>query len=338
MRRSLPLSLGVLLVAAAGLFAAGFHVARQVRLPGDGFWDYVVADTEARRLYVTHGTIVHVLDLDTEKVVGEIAGVRGAHGVAVARDLDLGFVSSGGENEVVAFRLGSLASAGRVKTGTNPDAILYEPFTKRVIAFNGRSADATVIDPRQLAVVGTIALGGKPEFAVADGRGMVFVNIEDRGEIAVIDATTLAVKTKWPLAPCEEPSGLAIDTAGRRLFSVCANQILAVVNADSGALVAKVPIDQGPDAAVYDPVAHQVFSSNGSGTLTVVRQAAPDSYAVAETVQTVRGARTMAWDAKRQVLFLPVADFGPAPAATQETPRPRPSVVPGSFHLLVVSH
>jgi len=325
--------------AAAPAGKSGYNVAREIALGGEGGWDYLAVDAAARRLYVTRSTRVVVLDADSGKVVGEIGGLSGVHGVALADELGRGFISNGRSSTVTIFDLKTLAKLGEVKsTGDNPDAILYEPSTQRVFAFNGRSGNATVLEAATGKVAGTVALGGKPEFATADAKGKVFVNLEDKSEVAAIDAHTLAVLARWPLKPCEEPSGMAIDRSSRRLLSGCGNQMAAIVDADGGKVVATVPIGKGVDANAFDPGTGLGFSSNGGdGTLTVIRRDAPDRWSVVENVPTRRGARTMALDEKTHTIFLVTAQFGPAPAATPEQPRPRPAILPGSFVILVVS-
>jgi YVTN family beta-propeller protein len=286
---------------------------------------------------VSHNTEVAVIDLATDKPVAKITGMKHIHGIAVASDLNRGYISDGGDNVVVIFDLKSNAVLQKVAAGQNPDGILYDSYSKRVFAFNGRSNDVTAIDAATGKVAGTVALEGKPEFPVSDGKGNVYANVEDKSEIVRLDPQTLTVKQTWPLSPCEEPSGLAIDVAARRLFSVCSNQKMAVVNADSGKVVATVPIGHGPDAAAYDPGNKLVFSSNGEGTLTIVRQEGPDKYSVLGNVPTEKSARTMALDARTHKLYLSAAQMGATSAATKENPHPRPAIIPGSFHVLIVS-
>jgi hypothetical protein len=339
-RRRHLLSL-LLAVAFTTLVAAAnppeFEVTRRVTLGGEGGWDYLVFDAAAHRLFISHGTHVVVVNPEAGKVVGDIQNTPGVHGVALATDLGHGFTSNGRENTVTVFDLKDLHEIARVKVGENPDAILYDPPSKRVFTFNGRGQDATAIDAGNNTVVGTIALGGKPEFGVADGKGKVYVNIEDKGEIVQFNAGDLKVLNHWPLTNCEEPTGLALDSANRRLFSVCHNKQMVVLDADTGKVVSTAPIGEGVDAAAYDPDLHLAFASNGEGTLTVVRQDSKDKYSVAQTVTTERGARTMTLDPKTHTIYLVTAKFGPPPAATAEQPRPRPAMVPGSFELLVVA-
>jgi DNA-binding beta-propeller fold protein YncE len=289
------------------------------------------------QLYVSHGTEVDIVDLSTEKPVGKISGMKRIHGIAVADDLNRGYISDGGDEAIVIFDLKSHAILQKVPAGKNPDGILYDPLSKRVFAFNGRSNDVTAIDAASGKPAGAIALDGKPEFPVSDAKGNVYVNIEDKSEIAELDPQALKVKKIWPISPCEEPSGLAIDVEARRLFSVCSNNKMAVVDADSGRVITTVGIGSGPDAAAYDPGSKLAFSSNGEGTLTIVRQDSPDKYAVLATVPTERSARTMTLDRKTHKIYLSAAQLGATPAATADNPHPRPSMVPGSFHVLVVS-
>ena len=333
---SVLLSCG-LLFAGSVVSAQDYRVIKKVALGGDGGWDYLKVDAEARRLYISRSTRVMVVDADTLAPVGEIPDTPGVHGIAIASDLGRGFTSNGRDDSVTIFELGTLKPLGRVKTGTNPDAILYDVLTHRVFAFNGRSGDVTVIDAKEGTVAGTIPIGGKLEFGVSDGAGRIFVNVEDKGEIAVLDARVMKVLARWPLGGCEEPSGLALDLEHRRLFSVCDNKQMAVVDADKGRVVAKVAIGGGPDAAGFDPERQLAFSSNGEdGTLTVVHESTPDKLEVVQTVATQRSARTMALDPKTHNVYLVAAEFGATPPATTAQPRPRPPVLPGSFTVLVV--
>ena len=313
-----------------------YRIANRIHVEGDGFWDYVTVDAAAGRLYLSHGTVVEVVDLKTLKPVASIQDTKGVHGIALARDLNKGFITCGRDSCVAIVRLDSLKVTARVPTGRNPDAVLYEPSSQRVFAFNGGGASTTVIDAKTNAVLGTIALDGKPEFSAADGKGMVYVNIEDKSMVAVIDARTMKVKARWPLAPGEEPSGLAMDVAARRLFAVCNNKTMIVMDADNGKIVANLPIGARVDGAAFDTGLKRAYSSNGEGTMTVVQEIDKDTYKVLENVATQVGARTLAVDAMTHHIYLPTAEFGPAPAPTPEHPRPRPTVVPGSFVVLDV--
>ena len=335
-----------LLIAAVGVSVAalaparqsgGYHLVRRYPLGGEGGWDYLLLDSTTRRLYVSRSTRVVVMNADSGAVLGEIPNTPGVHGVALAPDLGRGATSNGGDQSVTIFDSRSLAVLGRVRTtGGNPDAIVYEPATHRVFTFNGTGANATAIDLTAGAVVGTVALGGKPEFAVAPGDGRIYVNIESTAEVVVLDARDLTVAARWPLAPCQAPTGLSLDAAHARLFVGCSNRLMVVVDAANGRLVATLPIGGGVDGTAFDPGTGLAFSSNGEGTLTVVREVAPDSFAVVETVPTQRGARTLALDRRTHAVFLATAQFGPAPAPTADQPRPRPAIVPGSFVILVV--
>jgi len=316
---------------------SGYHLTRKTVLGGQGGWDYLIVDSKARRVYVSHATHVMVIDADTNAVVGDIPNTNGVHGIAIVSDLDKGFTSNGRDNAVTVFDLKTLKVLANVPVGKNPDAIIYDPASKRVFAFNGTSHDTTAIDAKTNAVVGTIVLGGKPEFAVADEKGHVYVNIEDKNEIIQFDPVKLAVENHWSIAPGDEPSGLAMDRQHRRLFSVCGNKLMTVVNADNGKLITTLPIGDGSDAAAFDPETGLAFSSNGEGTLTVVHEDSPNKFTVVENVPTQPRARTMALDTKSHQVFLVSAEFGAVPAATAQQPRPRAPMVPGTFTLLVLS-
>lgn len=319
----------------AGAQAPGYKIVAKWQVGGEGSWDYLTVDTAARRLYVSHATHVPVLDLDSGKVVGDIPDTPGVHGIAIASDLGKGFVSNGRDNSVTIFDLKTLKVLDKVKVGENPDSILYDPTTKRVFTFNGRSNDSTAIEAETGKVVGTIPLGDKPEFSQHDGKGTVFVNLEGKSMVAAIDAKALKVKTTWSIAPCEGPSGLGFDRDHKRLFSVCGNKTMAVSDSDAGKLVTTVPIGAGTDGAAFD--AGFVFSSNGGdGTLSVVKEDSPDKYTVVETPASQRGARTCAVDPKTHRVFLSTAEYGAAPAATPENPRPRAAMVPNSFMIVVL--
>jgi len=330
-------AIGMFLAAVAPVAAgARYHVAKTYKVGGEGGWDYLTADSDARRLYISRGTHVIVLDIDSGKNVGDIADTPGVHGIALAPELGRGFTSNGREGTVSIFDLKTLATSSKVKVGENPDAILYDPATKRVFTFNGRSQDSSAIDAASGKLLGTIKLDGKPEFAASDAKGEIFVNIEDKSELTVIDPNKLEVKAKWPLAPCMEPSGLAIDRKNRLLFVGCDNKMMAVVDADSGKVLAIPAIGEGVDATRYDPETGLAFASCGEGVLTVVKEDSPNKFSVAETVSTQQGARTMALDLKTHNVFVVTAKFGPPPAATADNPHPRHSILPDSFVVLVL--
>jgi DNA-binding beta-propeller fold protein YncE len=324
----------VLILLAAGLAGAapeGYRLLKTVPVPGDGGWDYVTVDEAGRRVYVSHGNQVDVLDADSYEVKGTIADTQGVHGIAVAPDVGRGFTSNGRADTVTIFDLKTLKNLGTVKTGKNPDSIIYDPASKQVFAFNGRDGSATVIDAAEGKVAGTVELGGQPEFAAADGAGNVFVNLENKNTLVKIDAKKLKVLERWPLAPGEAPTGLAMDTKNKRLFVGCRNKLLVVVDAESGKVVAKEPIGERVDAVAFDPEKGLVFASCGDGTVTVVHEDGPDKYSAVETIKTKVGSRTMALDRKTHKLFLPSADFKPDP----NNPRARPTMVPKTFAVLV---
>ena len=314
----------------------GYHLVKKMTVGGEGGWDYLTVDSAARRLYVSRSTRVLVFDADSGAPVGEIPNTAGVHGVALVPDIDRGFTSNGRASTVTVFELKSLKTVSEVPTtGDNPDAILYDPASRRVFTFNGRGANTTAIDAAASKVAGTVKLDGKPEFAIADGAGRIFVNIEDKSVIDVLDSRKLSVEQRWPLAPCEEPSGMAFDAKHRRLFVGCANRMMAVVDAGNGRVVTTVPIGEGVDANAFDPATDLAYASCGDGTLTVAHEDSPDRLSVVEKVPTQRSARTMALDGKTGRVFLAAAEFGPPPSPTPEQPRPRPVMVPGSFVVLV---
>ena len=326
-------------LAAAALAVAGpgYHVVTTWKVGGEGGWDYLTADANARRLYISRGTHVIVLDLDSGKNVGDIADTPGVHGIALAPELGKGFVSNGREGTVSIFDMKTLATSSKVKVGENPDAILYDPATKRVFTFNGRSKDSTAIDAASGKVLGSIPLDGKPEFAASDAKGMIYVNIEDKSELDAIDPDKLLVKSKWPLAPCTEPSGLAIDRKNHRLFVGCDNKMMAVVDADSGKVLGTPAIGEGVDATAFDDETGLAFASCGQdGVLTVVKEESPDKFSVVENVPTQKSARTMALDSKTHNVYTVAAQFGPRPAATAQNPHPWPPVLPDTFVVLVI--
>ena len=327
MRRLLILGLLPAMLAMAA--PTGYHILGDVKIGGEGGWDYLTVDSAAHRLYVSHATHVAVVDVDSGKVVGDIPDTQGVHGIALAPELNKGFTSNGRANNVTIFDLKTLKAIGQVPTGENPDSIRYDAVSGRVFTFNGRSNNSTAIDAKTGKVAGTIALGGKPEFSVADGKGMVFVNIEDKNEVVAIDAAKLSVAKRYSLSPCDGPSGLAIDTKSRRLFSVCSNRLMAVSDPDSGKVVATPAIGQGSDGVAFDPGTGYAFSSNGDGTLTVVQQAG-GKWEVLENIATERGARTIALDEKTHKLYLPTARTAPAAGGGRAT------YLPDTFKVLVI--
>ncbi len=337
LRRWMSASL-LLMVTVAALAAAGpgYKVVKTYKIGGVGGWDYLIADSSARRLYISRATHVIVLDLDSGKSIGDIADTPGVHGIALAPELGRGFTSNGREGTVSIFDLKTLATSSKVKVGDNPDAILYDSVTKRVFTFNGRSQDATAVDAEKGTVLGTIKLDGKPEFSVSDGKGEIFVNIEDKSELVAIDPGKLEIKSKWPLAPCESPSGLSMDRKNRRLFVGCDNKMMAVVDADTGKVLATPAIGDGVDATAFDDETGLAFASCGEGVLTVVREESPEKFSVAENVPTQQGARTLALDSKTHNVYVVTAKFGPPPPATPENPHAH-NILPDTFVVLVVA-
>jgi len=315
-----------------------YHLVKKVVLGGNGGWDYLGFDPLNRHLFVSHGTHVLVINPETYKVVGNIPDTLGVHGIAVAPKLNRGFISDGRADQVTVFNLKTLKTIGTVKvTGHDPDCITYDPSSKRVFTFNGRSDSSTAIDAKTLKVVGTIKLGGKPEFAVPNGRGMIYNNLEDKSEELAIDSHTLKIKSRWPMAPCEHPSGLAIDARHNVLFAGCHNKLMTIINANSGKVITTVPIGAGVDANRFVPGTDLAFSSNGAGTLTVVKEESPTYFKVIQNVHTELGARTMEVDPKTHTVFEGTAKFRPMPPQPASRHRfRRPPMVPNSFTLLVL--
>jgi DNA-binding beta-propeller fold protein YncE len=311
---------------------AGYAVTKQYKVGGEGFWDYLTFDTTGHRLFITRGTHVMVLHPDDGTAAGDVPNTPGAHGVALAPELNRGFVTTSGDTAMHIFDYKTLQPLGTIRTDPGPDAIAYDPALKLVVSLNGRGHSATVADAASGRVVGTVALPGRPEFAVSDGHGVIFANIEDQNLLVAIDLKTLKIVRQWALAPCESPSGLAMDRPHRRLFSGCHNKVMAISDADRGAVITTVPIGEGVDANRFDVGKQLAFSSNGDGTLTVVHEDSPDKYTPRGTVTTQRGARTMALDPKTHTIYLVTAQFEPA---TQPNERPKP--VAGSFTVLVVT-
>ncbi|HEY1464184.1 MAG TPA: YncE family protein [Terriglobales bacterium] len=323
---------------SVALNAQSYKISSRIPFAGNAGWDYLFADSANRQLYVSHGNDLEVIDLDSQKLIAKIAGTNRIHGVAVADDLNHGFISNGVDNVVVMFDLKSHAVLRTVKAGADPDSIIFDSATNRVFAFNGGSGNVTAIDALTGDVIGTADLSGRPEFAVSDGNGKIYANIVDKSEIVQINPSTLKVENRWSLSPCEGPSGLALDVSNRRLFAVCSNQVMAVMNAESGKVIATLPIGKGPDATIYDAAKKLVFSSNGrDGTLTIIQQNSADQYKFVATVPTEISARTMALDTKTHNIYLSAAQLGLPPAPTADNPHPRPRIVPDSFHVLVVS-
>jgi DNA-binding beta-propeller fold protein YncE len=297
-------------ITISAVAADGYQITKKIPVPGQGSWDYLAVDESARRVYVSHGTQVEVLDADSGAIVGKIPDTPGVHGIAIAADKGRGFISVGQSASVTIFDLKTLNTIGHVPTGQKPDAIIYDPATSRVFAFNGGSNSATVIEAADGKVAGTVDLGGGPEFAVADGKGYVYNNLEDESLVLKINSKTLKVEQRWPTAPCASPSSLAMDRENRRLFIGCRSKVMAVMNADSGQVITTLPIGDHVDATAFDVDSRLVFNSNGEGTVSVIRQDSPDKYSIVETVKTLPRAKTMALDPKTHKLFLSTAESG----------------------------
>ena len=313
--RSRTLYLAAIALLSSSLFSAaaadgGYSVTKKIPVAGQGSFDYLSVDEGARRLYVSHGTQVEVLDTDSGTVVGTIPKTPGVHGIAIAPELGRGFVSNGQASTVTIFDLKTLKAIADVPTGQKPDAIIYDPATSRVFAFNGGSNSATAIDAATGKVAGTVNLGGGPEFAAADGNGYVFNNLEDESLVLKINSRELKVEQRWPTAPCSSPSSMAIDRANRRLFLGCRSKVMAVMNADTGQVITTLPIGDHVDATAFDPETKLIFNSNGEGTITVIHQDSPDKYSLVETVKTAPRAKTMALDPKTHQLFLSTVENG----------------------------
>jgi YVTN family beta-propeller protein len=323
-----------LLCPVAARSATGYHIVNSFTLGGDGGWDYLNLDPRTGNLFITRGSHVMVINPASGKLVGDITGLQGIHGTAFIGDR--AYITEGGANRLAVIDTKSLAKLSEIPVGTRPDGVLYDPVSKRIFTFNGTSKDATAVDAAAGKAVGTVALGGKPEAAISDGAGTIFVNIEDKSELIAFDAATLAVKHRYPLAPCQEPSGIAADLAHGRIFSGCDNKLIAVTDMRTGKVVTQIAIGEGVDANRFDPGTGLVFSSNGeSGTLTVAHEDSPDRYTVLQQLPTAVGARTMELDAKTHRVYTVTADRK-AGTPTADRPNPRPAPVAGTFRLLVL--
>jgi YVTN family beta-propeller protein len=313
-----------------------YKIVQKIPLQGDGFWDYLNADDATGMLYVSHGKMVNVVDMKTGSNVATITDVNGVHGIAIASEFNKGFISNGADSNVTVFNTKDFKVIEKVSvTGRNPDAILYEPFTKSIIIWNGRSSNATVIDAKTDKVIQTIPLAGKPEAAVSDGKGKVFVNIEDKSEVSMINVKTWKVEQTWSISPGEGPSGLAIDNETHRLFSAT-DKLMVVLDSETGKVITTLSTGDRVDGAGFDPSLKRAYSSCGEGILTVVQEENKDSFKVLTNVPTQVGARTISVSAKTHRIYLSTAEFGPTPEKTADNPRPRPSVKPGTFTVLVV--
>ncbi len=315
--------------------AIQFNLLARHSISGEERWDYLTFDQKHRRIFLSRSTHVQVIDADSAKEIGDIPDTAGVHGIALADDLNLGFTSNGKDNSVTVFDLTTLKVIKIIKiTGLNPDGILYEPKLKRVFTLNGRSSNATVIDAVSLNEINTIVLEGKPEAAVSDAAGNIFVNIEDKNEIAVIDGVFNKVVTSYPIGKGVRPTGLAIDQKHNRLFTVCGNGKMEILDSETGRIVSELPIGSGPDAAAFDSSLGIAFSSNGEGTLTLITAPDAEHYSVTQNLATQKGARTMAYDSENHRAYLLTASFGDAPVASKAEPKPRPAIIPKSVVLL----
>ena len=315
----------------------GYRIANKIHVEGDEGWDLMAMDDISARLFVSHGNMVQVVDVKSAKLLGTIPDTKGVHGIALAIDLNKGYISNGKDSSVTVFNLSTLAVLTKVQvTGRNPDAILYDEFSHKVFVFNGGSSNVTVMDAALDKVIATISLDGKPELSVADGKGNVYVNIEDKSKVCVINSTTLKVEQSWDVSPGKEPSGIALDNDKGRLFSVCDNKLMVVIDVKTGRVITSLPIGERVDGAAFDPIKKRAYSSNGEGTLTVVQEVDSNTFKVIENVTTQKGAKTIALDAKTHHIYLTTAEFGPTPAANKDNPRPRPTIKPGTFVILDV--
>src|SRR5580658_3656695 len=315
--------------------ASGYHLIKKVKLGGVGGWDYLEVDAATHRLFISRGTHVIAVDPELGKIIGDIPDTQGVHGIAFASEFNKGFTTNGRSSNSTIFDLTSLKVLGDAQTDKDPDGLIYDPFSKRAFSFNGDANSSTAIDAASGKVAGTVALGGGPEFAASDNKGNIFVNLEDKSSLVKFDAKTLRVENTWPLAPCESPSGLAIDAAQEILVVGCRNKLMAFVDGNSGKILGTVAIGQGVDANRFDPVTGYAFASCGDGTLAIAHEDSPTKFSLVETIQTQRGARTMALDYATHAVYLVTAELGVAPVSTPENPHPRPTIVPDTFTLLI---
>lgn len=326
------ISFAALIMNSTYLIAqSNYKLGNKIHVEGNGGWDYLNVDEVNGRIFVSHGTVAQAIDISTGKLAGTIPDTKGIHGIAIANDLNKGFTSNGRDSSVTIFNLKTFEVITKIYvTGRNPDAILYDPFSQRVFTFNGGGSNSTVIDAKDNKVIGTVPLDGKPEFSVTDGKGKIFVNIEDKSVINVINSMTLKVEQHWPIAPGEEPSGLALDNQNHRLFSVCSNKLMVIIDAESGKVITALPIGDRCDGVAFDPEKKRAYSSNGEGSVTVIQEENSNSYKVLETIVTQPGAKTIAIDKTTHHLYLTTAEYETAPTPTNR----RPPVKPDSFIIL----
>jgi DNA-binding beta-propeller fold protein YncE len=325
------------LVAMLPAQSAGpYSITHTFTVGGDGSWDYIVPDPPNHRLFVGRQDRVMVIDEETGKLLGEVTGIKGAHGTAIAASSGRGFATSGNDQSVVMFDLKTFKTLDRIPAAEDADAIIYDPASNRVFTFNGDAHSSTVIDPVAGKLITNVALGGKPEYGASAGDGKVYVNITDTSEVAEIDAKTLTVTRRWSTAPCKQPVAMAIDAAHHRVFSGCRSGVMAISDSQAGKVVATMPIGKGVDGAGYDAATGDAFASNADGTLTVIHQDGPDAYRVVENIPTAEGARNMGLDPALHRIFVVSAKFAPAAQPTAANPRPRPAVMPGTFMMMVI--
>jgi DNA-binding beta-propeller fold protein YncE len=333
-------AMGIAALAVFPSWAAtspGYKVEDKIRIEGDQGWDLLAVDDSSGAVFLTHGDRVQAVDPGTGKLLGTVTGIDGAHGVALVPDIGKGYATSGKDSAVVVFDLKTFTTLARLHTpGAKPDAIQFDPASRRVFAGLAGSDELAAFDVATSKLAGTVSLPGNPELMAVDGKGMLFVNIENKSEVAAIDAKTLKVVSIWPLAPGEEPTGLAVDPDSKRLFAGCHNHLMVALDATTGKVVASLPVGDHIDGAAFDPVLKRAYAPGGDGTLTVIQEQGPDKFTVLETVDTKKGARTIAIDAKTHHLYLPTADYGPMPAASAAQPHQRPPLLPGTFTLLDV--
>jgi YVTN family beta-propeller protein len=334
--RLLTIGSTLILLGSAALADEAYKFLNEIPIGGEGGWDILTIDSPANRLYLSHATKVVVVDLNKNAVVGEIADTPGVHAFVPVPEVGRGFSSNGKESKSSVVDLKTLKTVSKVDTGQSPDAIVYEPRRGEVYVFNHRGNSATVVDAKTATVSATIPLGGSPEFAVADEKaGRIYCNIEDKSEVAVIDSTKHEVVARWPIAPGEEPSGIALDAAHHRLFGTCRNKMMVMLDTETGKVVANVPIGAGVDGCAFDDASQFAFASCGDGTTTIAKEETPQKLTVVQTLKTERGARTMALDSKTHRIYLPTAQFQPAPSPSPGASPARPTIVPNTLKLLV---
>lgn len=318
-------------------FSQDYYVAKKIKVAGDEGWDYLAVDNDNQHLFVSHGNVVNVIDLKNDKTIATITDTKGVHGIAIANDLNKSFITDGKDNAVTIVNLQTFELIEKVAIkGQKPDAVLYDEFSHKVFTYNAKSQNATVLDAITNKVIKDIPLNGTPEFSVTNKKGLIYVNIEDKNQIKTIDAKTLEVIATWSISPGEEPSGLAIDRESNRLFSVCSNALMIIVDASNGKVIKTLPIGEGCDGVEFDENKKLIFSSNGSGTITEIKGENAANFSVVETIKTQKSARTIALNKMTHQLYLPSADYGTKPKPTPENPKPRALILPNSFSILVV--